>query len=77
MKTYKINRAEAIGNVSRAKSGIKWRYAGKTSDTTKEINDFINGVERYKGFYGNGSRVYIGLRLTDIETNEIVYEEMI
>lgn len=59
---YKINIAEKANN----KTGIKWRFRGKTENWEKIVEDWENGTTRYTR--------EIALRITDCETGETVRE---
>lgn len=64
---YKVNEA---GTSSKSKTGIKWRYAGKTDDPQATIKKFHE--RKVKGWL----YTIVGIRITD-EAGTIVYEEMI
>ena len=53
-----------INKASRAQ-GMRWRYAGKTDDY-KAI------VEEFNKYPTTGD----GIRVTDTETNEVIYEQI-
>lgn len=78
MKKYKINSAY-LTNKKTSKNGIKWRYKGeKTLEEAKEkIETFENEVETAKKFRDLGYCVAVGLRVTDTETGEVIYEKLI
>lgn len=66
---YKVNEAHRV-NTDAAKSGIKWRYAGKTENPESTVDRFHKRNE-------NGWLMQIiGIRITD-ENGKIVYEEML
>ena len=66
MKRYKINIAEKV-NQNTSKTGIKWRYRGKTDNWKKEVEDWITGKTRYTN--------EIAIRISDCETNEVIIEQ--
>ena len=68
MKRYKINKAQKV-NAQASKNGIKWRYAGKTDNWEKVVNDWMTGKTRYMS--------EIAIRVTDTQTNEIIIEQHI
>ena len=61
-KRYKINIAERANN----KTGIKWRYRGKTENWKKVVDDWEFGITRYTR--------EIAIRITDCVTGEKVCE---
>ena len=65
MKRYKINRAYKT-NKSVSKTGLKWKYEGKTDDWQSVVDDYNN----YPTVTGDG------IRVTDTETNEVIYEHI-
>ena len=67
MKKYKVNYAEKV-NAKAAKTGIKWTYGGK-------VANYEEVVERYHKF-NSFSRVVIGIRITDTDTDTVIYEEL-
>ena len=64
MKKYKVNKARKYNG------GVKWEYRGKTEDWKAIVQEFEQDIEN------NGIWYYIGIRITDTETNEIVFEKM-
>lgn len=67
MKKYKINRAYPV-NTRASKNGVKWEYGGKK--TAEE-------VEELKEYFEAGHCAMIGLRITDTETDTVIYEKII
>ena len=65
MKSYKINLAKPVGTT---KNGIEWRYKGRTKNLEETIKE-------YEDFYRWSNA--IAVRITDTDTNEIVYEKWI
>lgn len=61
MKRYKLNRA-FVTNTKSSSKGYRWEYAGKVDDYT----EIIQNVHFNPGF--------VGIRITDTETGEIVKE---
>jgi len=78
MKKYKINYAYPV-NTKTSKNGVKWEYRGKkTEEEMQELKtSFEKTIEERKKKKERGYLVAIGLRITDTETAEIVYEKMI
>lgn len=78
MKKYKINSAY-LTNKKTSKNGILWQYRGeKTLEEAKEkIVAFEDGIENAKKFRDLGYCVAVGLRVTDTETGEVIYEKLI
>lgn len=78
MKKYKINSAYPT-NKKTSKNGILWRYkGGKTPEEAKEkIVTFEKEIENAKKFRDLGYCVAVGLRVTDTETGEVIYEKLI
>lgn len=76
MKRYKINNAEEV-NTKASATGIKWRFGGSVDDYSETVNRFENNIEWYKMKKANGHTTQLGLRITDTETNTVVYERMI
>lgn len=62
MKRYKMNEMRLGANQSN--SGVRWKYRGKYNS----IDDAVAEAKRWSGVSG--------VRVTDVETNEIVYEEL-
>lgn len=76
MKTYKINYAEPV-NTHCSKNGIKWRYGGKKTNLEEIIKEFEDSIEWRSSMKAKGYSITFGMRITDTETNEIIYERMI
>ena len=66
MKKYKINVSHRV-NSKASGSGVKWEYRGKTDDWKEKVETIQKGLGSQK----EGT----GIRVTDTETGEIVYEE--
>lgn len=64
MKKYKINKVTS----NNPSGNMQWRFAGSTTDYKKVVEEF----EAMKGRDG-----VKGLRITDTETNTVVYERII
>ena len=65
-KKYKVNKAWRV-NTRASKTGIKWEYAGKKSlEECEELKTYYNNP-LYRGNMA-------GLKITDVETNEVIYE---
>lgn len=62
-KRYKMNEGQIV-NTNASASGIKWRYRGKF----ETIEAAVAEAKRWT--------LNVGVRVTDCETNTIVYEEM-
>lgn len=62
-KRYKMNEGQVV-NAKASASGIKWRYRGK-------FETIAAAVAEAKRWTGNA-----GVRVTDCETDALVYEEM-
>ncbi len=62
MKRYKMN--EMRVGVNQSNSGVRWTYRGKYNS----VDDAVAEAKRWSGVSG--------VRVTDAETNEIVYEEL-
>ncbi len=78
MKKYKINTAYPV-NTSASKNGVKWEYSGKkTFEEAQEKKEcFEKYMDQNRKNREAGYCVMIGLRITDTETGEIVYERTI
>lgn len=63
MKRYKVNVAYRV-HADFSKSGYKWTYRGRTDDPQKWIEEYK------KGWTGDG------LRITDTETDAVIFEEL-
>ena len=66
MRRYKVNKAETV-NTRRSKNGIKWRYSGTVENWEKEVEDWLN--------WRNRRTNQIAIRITDVETGEIICEK--
>lgn len=78
MKKYKINRAFPV-NTGASKSGVKWEYGGKkTWEEAQETKDcFEKYMDRNGRIRDEGHCAMIGLRITDTETGEVIYEKTV
>lgn len=78
MKKYKVNRAYPV-NTNTSKNGIKWEYGGKKTleDAMKLQEAFENNIEQTLQYRQAGYCVQVGLRITDTETNAVIYEKTI
>lgn len=78
MKKYKINRAYAV-NTKASKNGVKWEYGGKkTWGEAVELKEgFEKTIDKRKEDRKAGYCVQIGLRITDTETNTVIYERLV
>lgn len=78
MKKYKINRAYPV-NTKASKNGVKWEYGGKkTLEEAIELRDmFERTIEKRREDRKAGYCTSIGLKITDTETNEVLYERTI
>lgn len=78
MKKYKINRGYPV-NTRASKNGVKWEYGGKKTleDAQEMIKDFEKTIERRRKDRESGYCVMVGLRVTDTETGEVIFEKMI
>lgn len=76
MKRYKINTGANV-NKHASKTGIKWEYAGKVDNYDKRVEAFERNIEWYRELKESGCATMMGLRVTDTETNEVVYEKTI
>lgn len=78
MKKYKINRAYPVNTVA-SKNGFKWEYGGKrTLEEANELKEwFEETIEKRREDSAAGCCVMIGLRITDTETGEAIYEKTI
>lgn len=78
MKRYKINFAYKVNDAA-SKKGYKWEYRGKTNDADEVIAEFEKDIpgkleEIKNGVLHVGS---VGLRVTDTESGNVVYEKVI
>lgn len=64
-KRYKINKPAIMVTSTIAKSGTKWEYAGRTDNIEKAVNRY-ESMRDYE----------LGIRITDTETNKVVYEDI-
>lgn len=78
MKKYKINRVYPV-NTKASKTGVKWEYGGKKTleDAQEIIKEFEESIEWRRKDRESGYCVMIGLRVTDTESNEVIFEKMI
>ncbi len=79
MKKYKINRAYPV-NTRASKNGVKWEYGGKkTLEEAQEFKDMFESTleERRQNCLKVAYCMMIGLRITDTETNTVIYEKTI
>lgn len=64
MKRYKVNLGCRV-NTQSSKSGVKWRYSGK-----------FETLEQATRIYNMNKSNLAGIKVTDIETGEVVFEEL-
>lgn len=78
MKKYKINCAYPV-NTRASKTGVKWEYSGKKTleDAQEIIKSFEENIERRRKDRESGCCVMVGLRVTDTESSEVIFEKMI
>lgn len=78
MKKYKINRGYPVNTIA-SKTGVKWEYGGKKTleDAQEMINDFEKTIERRRKDRESGCCVMVGLRVTDTESSEVIFEKII
>lgn len=78
MKKYKINRGYPV-NTRASKNGVKWEFGGKKTleDAQEMIKDFEETIEWRRKERESGYCVMIGLRVTDTETGEVIFDKMI
>ena len=78
MKKYKINRGFPV-NTRASKNGVKWEYGGKKTleDAQEMIKDFEETIEWRRKVRESGGCVMVGLRVTDTESSEVIFEKMI
>lgn len=78
MKKYKINRAYPV-NTKASKNGVKWEYGGKkTWEEALELKErFEKNIDERKEYQKANYIVQIGLRITDTETNTVIYESLV
>lgn len=62
---YKINVGYKV-NERFSKTGVRWEYHGKVAEWEKSVEDWRRGIK---------SGCIRGVRVTDLETGEIVYCE--
>lgn len=76
MKRYSVSELRIGG---KSKNGMHWQYVSRTDDPNKVIEWFENTkIEPYvTRIYSNGrvyyDAYYIGLRIVDSQTKEVVY----